>query len=141
MDSVETGRSPFFSQLQKEGQRAADLVFTDLDTTSTPSNIEPGLFRASQINTLYGTLPLFVLSHIIVVPTFASVISDQFQTAMTSWWIAFSIVPVALVLLLWTHHARRRSPLPASPKSAGSNYGILFGLSWALFPSGIFCPR
>ena len=64
MDSVETGRSPFFSQLQKEGQRAADLVFTDLDTTSTTSNIEPGLFRTSQINTLYGTLPLFVLSHI-----------------------------------------------------------------------------
>ena len=109
MDSVETGRSPFFSQLQKEGQRAADLAFADLDTTSTTSDIEPGLFRASQINTLYGSLPLFVLSHIIVVPTFASVISDQFQTAMTGWWVAFSFVPVVLVLILWNHHARRRS--------------------------------
>lgn len=141
MDSVETGRSPFFSQLQKEGQRAADLVFTDLDTTSMTSNIEPGLFRASQINTLYGTLPLFVLSHIIVVPTFALVISKQFQTAMIAWWTALSIVPVALVLILWNHHARRRSP---AASVTGIRWvellGILFGLSWALFPAAFFDP-
>ena len=141
MDSVETGRSPFFSQLQKEGQRAADLVFTDLDTTSTTSDIEPGLFRASQINTLYGTLPLFVLSHIIVVPTFASVISNQFQTAMTTWWVAFSIVPVALVLILWNHHARRRSPVASVAEIRWVELlGILFGLSWALFPAAFFAP-
>ncbi|HUQ38125.1 MAG TPA: ATP-binding protein [Aestuariivirga sp.] len=141
MDSVETGRSPFFSQLQKEGQRAADLVFTDLDTTSTTSNIEPGLFRASQINTLYGTLPLFVLSHIIVVPTFASVISEQFQTAMTVWWITLSIVPVALVFILWNHHAQRRSPVASVAEIRWVELlGILFGLSWALFPAAFFAP-
>ncbi len=141
MDSVETGRSPFFSQLQKEGQRAADLVFTDLDTTSTASNIEPGLFRASQINTLYGTLPLFILSHIIVVPTFASVISKQFQTAMIAWWIALSIVPVALVLILWNHRARRRSPVASVTEIRWVELlGILFGLSWALFPAAFFDP-
>ena len=66
MNRLEVGGSPFFTQLQKEGQLAADLVFADLDTTSTTSNIEPGPFRSSQVNALYGTLPLFVLSHIIV---------------------------------------------------------------------------
>ncbi|MDP1702848.1 MAG: ATP-binding protein [Aestuariivirga sp.] len=141
MDSVETGRSPFFSQLQNEGQRAADLAFADLDTTSMTSNIEPGLFRTSQINTLHGTLPLFVLSHIIVVPTFASVISDQFQSAMTTWWIAFSIVPVVLVLILWNHHARRRSPGASVAEIRWVELlGILFGLSWALFPAAFFAP-
>ena len=141
MDSVETGRSPFFSQLQKEGQRAADLVFTDLDTTSTASNIEPGLFRTSQINTLYGTLPLFVLSHIIVVPTFASVISAQLHTAMTTWWMALSIVPVALVLILWNHHTRRRSSVASVAEIRWVELlGILFGLSWALFPAAFFAP-
>ena len=141
MDSVETGRSPFFSQLQKEGQRAADLAFIDLDTTSTTSNLEPGLFRASQINTLYGTLPLFVLSHMIVVPTFASVISGQFQTAMTGWWIAISIVPVLLVLILWNHHARRRSTVASVAEIRWVELtGILFGLSWALFPAAFFAP-
>ena len=141
MDSVETGRSPFFSHLQKEGQRAADLVFTDLDTTSTASNIEPGLFRASQINILYGTLPLFILSHIIVVPTFASVISKQLQTAMITWWIALSIVPVALVIILWNHHAQRRSPVASVAEIRWVELlGILFGLSWALFPAAFFAP-
>src|SRR6185295_9096169 len=109
MDGSEKGRSQFFSQLQKEGQLAADLVFADLDTTSTTSNIEPGRFRASQVDALYGTLPLFVLSHIIVVPTFASVITERFQTAMTTWWILLSIVPVLLLIILWSRHARRNS--------------------------------
>lgn len=141
MDSVETGRSPFFSQLQKEGQRAADLVFTDLDTPSTASNIEPGIFRAAQINTLYGTLPLFVLSHIIVVPTFASVISDQFQTAMTSWWVAISIMPVALLVILWCHLSRRKSHVASVAEIRWVEFsGILFGLSWALFPAAFFAP-
>ena len=141
MDSVETGRSPFFSQLQKEGQRAADLVFTDLDTTSTISDIEPGLFRASQINTLYGTLPLFVLSHIIVVPTFASVISDQLQTAMTNWWVTLSIVPVALLIIVWCHLSRRNSPVASVAEIRWVELiGILFGLSWALFPAAFFAP-
>lgn len=141
MDSVETGRSPFFSQLQKEGQRAADLVFTDLDTTSTISNIEPGVFRSSQINTLYGTLPLFVLSHIIVVPTFASVISAQLQTAMTTWWTTLSIVPVALLIILWCHVTRRNSPGASVAEIRWVELtGILFGLSWALFPAAFFAP-
>jgi PAS domain S-box-containing protein len=141
MDSVETGRSPFFSQLQKEGQRAADLVFTDLDTPSTAANIEPGIFRAAQINTLYGTLPLFVLSHIIVVPTFASVIADQFQTAMTSWWVVISIMPVALLVILWCHLSRRKSPVANVAEIRWVELsGILFGLSWALFPAAFFAP-
>jgi PAS domain S-box-containing protein len=141
MDSVETGRSPFFSQLQKEGQRAADLVFTDLDTTSTVSNIEPGLFRSSQINTLYGTLPLFVLSHVIVVPTFASVISAQLQTAMTTWWTTLSIMPVALLIILWCHVTRKISPIASVAEIRWVELtGILFGLSWALCPAAFFAP-
>src|SRR5215207_806114 len=141
MDSVETVRSPFFSQLRRGGQRAAGLVFIDLDTAPTTSNIQPGLFRYSQISTLYGTLPLFVLSHIIVVPTFASVISTRLQTAMTSWWVAFSIVPVVLVLILWNHHARRRSGVASVAEIRWVELtGILFGLSWALFPAAFFAP-
>ena len=141
MDSVETGRSPFFSQLQKEGQRAAELVFTDLDTASTTSNIEPGLFRFSQINTLYGTLPLFVLSHIIIVPTFAALISAQLQTAMIAWWLSLSIMPVALLIVLWRSHARRNSPLASIAEIRWVELiGVLFGMSWALFPAAFFVP-
>ena len=141
MDSVETGRSPFFSQLQKEGQRAADLVFTDLDTTSTTSNIEPGPFRASQINTLYSTLPLFVLSHILVVPAFAALISDRLQTAMTAWWVSLSIAPVMLFAILWNCHARRNFLVASIAEIRWIELlGILFGLSWALFPAAFFAP-
>lgn len=141
MDSVETGRSPFFSQLQKEGQRAADLVFTDLDTTATTSNIEPGVFRTSQVNTLYGTLPLFVLAHIVVVPAFASAIAHQLQTAMTTWWLTLSIVPVALLVILWCHLSRRNSPGARVAEIRWIELsGILFGLSWAMFPAAFFAP-
>ena len=141
MNRLEIGGSPFFTQLQKEGQLAADLVFADLDTTSTTSNIEPGPFRASQVDALYGTLPLFVLSHIIVVPTFASVISERFQTAMTTWWIALSIVPVMLLIILWSRHARRSSPAASVGEIRWIEVlGVLFGLSWALFPAAFFAP-
>ena len=141
MDSLETGRSPFFSQLQKEGQRAADLVFADLDMTSASSNLEPGPFRASQIAALYGTLPLFVLSHIIVVPTFASVISQQLHTAMTMWWTAISMVPVILLIILWSRHDRINSPVVNVAEIRWIELlGILFGFSWAIFPAAFFAP-
>jgi len=141
MDSVETGRSPFFSQLQREGQRAADLVFTDLDSTATTSDIEPEVFRTSQINTLYRTLPLFVLSHILVVPAFASVIAHQLQTGMTTWWLTLSIVPVALLVILWCHLSRRNSPVASVAEIRWVELsGILFGVSWALFPAAFFAP-
>ena len=141
MDSLETGRNPFFSQLQKEVQRAADLAFADLDTTSTTSNVEPGSFRASQIVALYGTLPLFVLSHIIVVPTFAAVISQQLHTAMITSWVALSIVPVVLLIILWGRHARRNSSIASVPEIRRIELlGVLFGLSWALFPAAFFTP-
>jgi PAS domain S-box-containing protein len=139
MDSVETGRSPFFSQLQKEGQRAADLVFTDLDTTATTSDIEPGVFRTSQTHTLYRTLPLFVLSHILVVPAFASVIADRLQTGMATWWLTLSIVPVALLVILWCHVSRRGAPVASVAEIRWVELsGVLFGLSWALFPAAFF---
>ena len=139
MDSVETGRSPFFSQLQKEGQRAADLVFTDLDITATTSDIEPGVFRTSQTHTLYRTLPLFVLSHILVVPAFASVIADRLQTGMATWWLTFSIVPVALLVILWCHLSRRATPVASVAEIRWVELsGVLFGLSWALFPAAFF---
>ena len=141
MDSLETGRSPFFSQLQKEGQRAADLVFADLDTTSTISNIEAGPFRASQLAALYGTLPLFVLSHIIVVPTFASVISQQFETGMTTWWMTVSMLPVLLLFILWSRHDRINSPVASVADIRWIEFlGFLFGFSWAVFPAAFFAP-
>ena len=141
MDSLETGRSPFFSQLHKEGQRAADLVFADLDTTSTTSNIEAGPFRASQLAALYGTLPLFVLSHIIVVPTFASVISQQFETGMTTWWMTVSMLPVLLLFILWSRHDRINSPVASVADIRWIEFlGFLFGFSWAVFPAAFFAP-
>ena len=108
MDSLESERSPFFTQLQKEGQRAADLVFADLDTTT--SSVEPGPFRTSQIKTLYATLPLFVLSHIIVTATFFSIASEKLQSPITTWWFGLSMVPVILLIILWSRHDRRKKP-------------------------------
>ncbi len=141
MNSLDSGRSPFFSHLQKEGLRAADLVLADLDSTTAGSNIEPGPFRASQINALYGTLPLFVLSHVIIVPTFAAVISSRLQTAMTTWWIVLSIVPVLLLFILWNQHTRRKSSIAAVSDIRWIEIlGILFGISWALFPASFFAP-
>ena len=117
------------------------ILFSPILTQLNTSNIEPGLFRASQINTLYGTLPLFVLSHILVVPAFASVISDQLQTAMTTWWITLSIVPVALLVILWCHLTRRNTPVASVAEIRWIELtGILFGLSWALFPAAFFAP-
>ena len=141
MDSLESERSPFFTQLQKEGQRAADLVFADLDATTTSSNIEPGPFRASQIATLYATLPLFVLSHIIVTATFFSIASEKLQSPITTWWFALSMVPVILLIILWSRHARRNTAIASVAEIRWVELlGILFGLSWAIFPAAFFAP-
>ena len=141
MDSFETERSPFFSQLQKEGRQAADLVFADLDTTSTTSNVEPGAFRASQVATLYATLPLFVLSHIIVTATFFSIASEKLQSPITTWWFALSMVPVVLLITLWSRHDRRNASVASVAEIRWIELlGILFGLSWAVFPAAFFAP-
>ena len=139
MDSLESERSPFFTQLQKEGQRAADLVFADLDTTT--SNIEPGPFRASQIKTLYATLPLFVLSHIIVSATFFSIATEKLQSPITTWWFILSMVPVILLIILWSRHDRRKKSVASVAEIRWIELlGILFGLSWAVFPAAFFAP-
>ena len=139
MDSLESERSPFFTQLQKEGQRAADLVFADLDTTT--SNIEPGPFRASQIATLYATLPLFVLSHIIVTATFFSIAAEKLQSPITTWWFILSMVPVILLIILWSRHDRRKKSVASVAEIRWIELlGILFGLSWAVFPAAFFAP-
>ena len=141
MDSSETERSPFFTQLQKDGRRAADLVFADLDTTSTTSNIEPGPFRASQITALYGTLPLFVLSHIIVTATFFSIASPRLQLPMITWWFALSTVPVILLIILWSRHARKNASITSVTEIRWVELlGILFGFVWAIFPAAFFAP-
>ena len=60
---------------------------------------------------------------------------------MTSWWVAISIVPVVLVLILWSHHARRRSTVASVAEIRWVELlGVLFGLSWALFPAAFFAP-
>jgi len=139
MNSSTPDKSPFLSQLYADGQRAADLVFADLSQTSTASNIEPATFRASQLASLYSTLPLFVLSHIIVAATIASIARERLQTPFISWWFLLSFLPVVLVFVLWTRHNRRRA---ASAGTAEIHYievlAVLFGTVWAACPAVFF---
>lgn len=141
MDSSEPARSPFLTQLQKDGRRAADLVFADLDATSTTSNLEPGPFRASQITALYGTLPLFVLSHIIVAGTFTSLAANRLDTPIITWWFALSFVPVILLIILWSRHARRNLSIASIAEIRWIEFlAVLFGIVWAVFPAAFFAP-
>jgi signal transduction histidine kinase len=139
MNSSASDKSPFLSQLFKDGQRASDLVFTDLNHTSEVSNIEPGLFRASQIASLYSTLPLFVLSHIIVAATIASIATSRFNSQIVNWWFLLSFLPVVLVFVFWMRHNRHKKPTASGGEiQLIELLGALFGVVWAACPALFF---
>jgi PAS domain S-box-containing protein len=141
MNVSSIGRESFFSQLFEDGKRVADLAFTDLDSTHTPSSIEPGPFRGAQIAALYGTLPLFVLSHIIVTGTFVKIAHERLQLDAINWWFALALLPVVLLLLLWSRHDRSKS-LNAGVAEVRwvELLAILFGVAWAVCPALFFAP-
>jgi signal transduction histidine kinase len=141
MNSSVQGKSPFLSQLYEDGQRATDLVFSDLNQNSTVSSIEPGQFRASQISSLYSTLPLFVLSHIIVAATIASIATHRLQTLIINWWFLFSFLPVMLVFVLWTRHNKIKAPTAGTAEIRYIELlAVLFGVVWAACPALFFPP-
>ncbi len=139
MDSSAPVKSPFLSGLYKDVQRTIRIAFADLSHTSVVSRIEPGSFRASQISSLYGTLPFFVLSHIIVASTIASIATPRLHAQIINWWFSFSLLPVVLVFVLWTRHSR----MAATTASRSEIYliellAILFGSVWAACPALLF---
>ncbi len=141
MNSSAPDKSPFLSQLYEDGQRATDLVFSDLDQISTATNIEPGQFRASQISSLYVTLPLFALSHIIVAATINSIATHRLQSQSTSWWFLFSFLPVVVVFFLWIRHDKHPSLTAGTTELHWIELlAVLFGIVWAACPALFFPP-
>ncbi len=139
MASAETERGSPISRHHNDGRRAAGLVFADLDNTSASSNIEPGAFRGSQIAALYGTLPLFVLSNIIVAAVFAAIAKQQLHLPIASWWFVFSLLPVILLIVLWGRHNTAQSRIGSLAEIRWIQFiAVLFGISWALCPALFF---
>ena len=139
MNSSAEGKSPFLSQLYEDSERAADLVFSDLNQTSTSSNIEAGPFRASQLSSFYGTLPLFVLSHIIVAATIGSIATNRLEYAFVNWWFGLSFLPVVLVFVLWTRHNKQKAQTATNREIHLAEFlAVLFGMVWAGCPALFF---
>jgi signal transduction histidine kinase len=139
MNKSASGKSPFLSQLFEDGQRATSLVFSDISQKSAASGNEPGSFRQVQIASLYSTLPLFVLSHVIVAATIATVATPRLHTQITNWWFLLSFLPVILVFVLWTRHNRHAATLkPPREVRLIELTAVLFGVVWAACPALFF---
>jgi PAS domain S-box-containing protein len=139
MNSSASGKSPFLSRLYEDGQRATNLVFSDISQKTTATGNEPGTFRSVQIASLYSTLPLFVLSHVIVAATIASVATPRLHTQIINWWFTLSFVPVALVFVLWTRHNKHAAALKTSTEVRLIELtAVLFGAVWATCPALFF---
>jgi signal transduction histidine kinase len=123
----------------EDGQRLSRFAFADLDQASAPSKIDPDAFRASQISTFYSTLPFFVLSHIIVASTIASIATPRLHIQIVSGWFLFSFLPVALAFVLWPRHNRfTGKTMPRGEVRLLELLAVLFGASWALCPAFLF---
>jgi PAS domain S-box-containing protein len=137
MDNCKTGTSPFLSRLYQEGRRAADIAFADIDDIKAHGSLDPGPFRAAQLQALYGTLPLFVLSHVIVAATFASIASKNLSAPLATWWFTLSYLPVFMLFVLWSRHDRKANG--GQPTRGEVRWvealAIVFGIVWAGCPS------
>lgn len=139
MGNSATDKSPFLSQLLQDGQRASDLAFSDLHHTSDSSKIESAQFRAAQIDSLYSTLPFFVLSHIIVAATIASIAAPRFDGRIVSGWFLCSLLPVVLVFVFWLRHDRNKKQTASGAEIQFIELlGALFGIVWAACPCLFF---
>lgn len=138
MDRLDKGRGSYFSQLYKDGQRATSLAFTDLNKTTHISSIDPGLFRGSQISALCGTLPLFVLSHVIASLSLAKILYDYQQSPQSIWWLASTFVPLGLLAVLWVKNDTNNPHSGIAKIHWVELLAILFGVTWALCPTIFF---
>jgi PAS domain S-box-containing protein len=137
MDNSKTEASPFLSRLFQEGRRAADIAFADLDDIKALENLDPRPFRAGQLAALYGTLPLFVLSHVIVAATFTTLASQRILSPLASWWFTLSYLPVLVLFVLWSRYDRNANRGQATRGEIRwvELLAVLFGLVWAACPS------
>ena len=138
MDRLDKGRGSYFSQLYKDGRRTTSLAFTDLNKTTHISSIDPGLFRGSQISTLCGALPLFVLSHVIASLSLAKILYDYQQSPQSIWWLASTFVPLGLLAVLWVKNDKNNPHSGIAKIHWVELLAILFGVTWALCPTIFF---
>ena len=138
MDRLDKGRGSYFSQLYKDGRRTTSLAFTDLNKTTHISSIDPGLFRGSQISTLCGALPLFVLSHVIASLSLAKILYDYQQSPQSIWWLASTFVPLGLLAVLWVKNDKNNPHSSIAKIHWVELLAILFGVTWALCPTIFF---
>lgn len=132
--------SPFLRRLLREGRRAASLALTDLDDLKAHADFKSGKFRSGQLQALYGTLPLFVLSHIIVATTLATIATNRMHLPLAGWWFAASYVPVLMLFVLWSRHDRKRGQSEANRWEIRwiEILATLFGVVWAGCPAIFF---
>jgi signal transduction histidine kinase len=101
--------------------------------------LDPVPFRVAQIEALYSTLPLFVLSHVIVSATFAAIAANRLHLDATRWWFALSYVPAALLIVLWVMHDRQKVPARRATEIRWIEVlAFFFGLVWAACPVVFF---
>ncbi len=140
MNSANNPPSPFLLRLFQEGRRAATVAFADLDDVKAHADFQAGRFRAAQLAALYSTLPLFVLSHIIVATTLATIATNRMNLPLAGWWFGAAYVPVLLLFVLWSRHDRSAGKLQASRWEIRwiEILACLFGLVWAGCPAIFF---
>ena len=140
MNKSNEASSPFLSRLWHESMNAANIVMSDLDKPQVHKDFQEARFRAAQVNALYGTLPLFVLSHIIVTATLATIATRQSYGDLGGWWLTISFVPVLILFVLWSRHDRKHRKAPPSRWEVHwiEILAALFGLVWAACPALFF---
>ncbi len=141
MISSAAGKSPFLSRLYDDASQTARIAFADMDQTALASNIEAGPFRAAQIAAIYGTMPLFVLAHIIVASAVAHIADARLNMPLASWWFLLALLPVIMVAWLWIRHNRQHSATAPHVEIRIIEFmAILFGSVWAICPVMFFPP-
>jgi PAS domain S-box-containing protein len=136
MNSSKSETSPFLSRLLHEGRRAANIALSDLDNVKASTDLDLGAFRAAQLAALYGTLPLFVLSHVIVTATFTTIAANRLDMPFAGWWFTISYVPVLLLFALWSRHDRKADAAASRMEIRWVELlALLFGLVWAICPA------
>lgn len=140
MTENDNSGSPFLRRLLQEGRKAAGLALADLDNVKAQADFQSGKFRSGQLQALYSTLPLFVLSHIIIATTLSTIATNRMHLPLAGWWFGASYVPVILLFVLWSRYARKTGKQEAGRWEIRNIeiLATLFGLVWAACPAIFF---
>jgi hypothetical protein len=140
MTQSDDSGSPFLRRLFQESRRAANIAFADLDDLKAHADFQSGKFRSAQLEALYSTLPLFVLSHIIIATTLSTIATNRMHLPLAGWWFAAAYVPVFLLFVLWSRHDRKNGQREASRWEIRwiEILACLFGVVWAGCPAIFF---